>query len=163
MSMMHRVPQPPSPRRCIAQLIALGHLLVFRSGDPRANSLQVTRNDLQKVVEVVCNPTSQLTDRFHFLCLPERRLGALPVSDLGGNPLFECLVDAPQFFCGLTHHPIGLITLLGALQDYPRTCNECGCNLIDFCDPGGSRRLAATHRHLFGCRRDFPEFVRQAT
>src|SRR5687767_8150732 len=62
---------------------------------------QVAPNDHHKIIEVVRNPTRELTDSLHPSRLLERFLNLQAARHFSGNSLFERLIEAPQLFFGL--------------------------------------------------------------
>ena len=53
--------------------------------DAPADKIEVPPDDHQKIVEVVSQPTGQLADNLHFLCLVQQRFRALTDRDLVGQ------------------------------------------------------------------------------
>src|SRR4029079_19602762 len=62
--------------------------------------LETTRNDSEKVVEVVRDAARELTHRFHLLCLTERLLGHGSLGDLFSHTLLEGGIQILKFFLG---------------------------------------------------------------
>jgi hypothetical protein len=49
------------------------------------NQFQISRDDHQQIVEIMCDPTGQLTDQIELLGVPECRLRLSPLGDLVGE------------------------------------------------------------------------------
>jgi hypothetical protein len=56
-------------------------------------NLKVPDDDLEQVVEVVGDPASQLTDRFHFLRLPKRLFILAQLGRSLADLLFQCAIE----------------------------------------------------------------------
>ena len=52
------------------------------AAEPRPEQFEVAEDRCQKIVEVVCDPTSKLADRLHFLCLMKLILDVLHFGDV---------------------------------------------------------------------------------
>src|ERR1700722_7425539 len=69
--------------------------------DPASHQIERADDSGEEIVEVMSNPSGQLTDRLHFLCVPELILRRLQLLRTFVDAPLQRLVDLRQLLLGL--------------------------------------------------------------